>query len=164
MLAPDIYLNFPMTEAAELVAEATLYLDGNGTGAANTGTGIAASLGYRFGGIAPYVAYDYFEASDCFDTSIPLTAAQRQTCDAANSRNFKAGLNFFFAKNTNHLNVEFQVNHGLSGYGPNNITGTAGYTPLSLDPATATGPRRAFNANLRNQAFKSVLVHWNVIF
>ena len=56
------------------------------------------------------------------------------------------------------------MNHGLSGYGPNNVAGTAGYTPLSLDPIAPSTARRAFNANLRNQAFKSVLVHWNVIF
>src|SRR5207302_1208434 len=122
--------NLPLTEQAELVAEATLYLNGNGTGSANTGTGIAASVGYRFGFVAPYVAYDYFQSSSCDAGS--LTPAQLATCnaavDTADSRNFKAGVNFFFNKNLNHLNVEFGVNHGLSAYGPSSITAlAAGY-------------------------------------
>ena len=167
LLAPDVYLNLPLTEQAELVAEATLYLNGNGTGSANTGTGIAASVGYRFGFVAPYVAYDYFESSGCGAGS--LTPAQLATCnaavDTADSRNFKAGVNFFFNKNLNHLNVEFGVNHGLSAYGPSSITAlAAGYVPTSLDPLSSTGPRRAFNNSLANPAFKSLLVHWNVLF
>jgi len=167
LLAPDVYLNLPLTEQAELVAEATLYLNGNGTGSANTGTGIAASVGYRFGFVAPYVAYDYFQSSSCDAGS--LTPAQLATCnaavDTADSRNFKAGVNFFFNKNLNHLNVEFGVNHGLSAYGPSSITAlAAGYVPTSLDPLSSTGPRRAFNNSLANPAFKSLLVHWNVLF
>jgi hypothetical protein len=39
-----------------------------------------------------------------------------------------------------------------------------GYVPTSLDPVTATGPRRAFTNGLANRAFKSLLVHWNVFF
>jgi hypothetical protein len=49
-------------------------------------------------------------------------------------------------------------------YGPSNVSAASGYVPLSLDPATAGGPRRAFNTNLINPAFWSVLVHWNVVF
>jgi hypothetical protein len=41
---------------------------------------------------------------------------------------------------------------------------TAGYVPLALDPAAAGGTRRPYNTNLRNPAFWSVLVHWNVLF
>ena len=167
LLAPDLYLNVPLPLDAELVAEATVYLNGNGTGSANTGTGVAAALGYRFRFIAPYVAYDYFQSTACDASS--LSAAQLVTCnntvDTADSRNLKVGVNFFFNKNQNHLNVEYGVNHGLSAYGPSSITtGGAGYVPASLDPSSPNGPRRAFNNSLANPSFKSLLVHWNVLF
>ena len=133
----------------------------------HTGTGLAASVGYRFGFVAPYVAYDYFQSTSCDAGS--LTSGQLVTCnatvDTAGSRNLKAGVNFFFNKNQNHLNVEFGVNHGLSAYGPSSVTAAAaGYLPSSLDPLTATGPRRQFSNALANPAFKSLLVHWNVLF
>jgi len=52
-----------------------------------------------------------------------------------------------------------------AAYGPSSITAaTAGYVPASLDPLTATGPRRVFTNSLTNPAFKSLLVHWNVLF
>jgi hypothetical protein len=179
LLAVDAYLNFPMTEQAELVGEGTVYINGNGTDSATTGTGVSASLGYRFGFIAPYVAYDYFQWSgDCsdgaisglFPTASPAgLAAQKTAClgaaDSVNSRNIKAGLNFFVNKNLNHINLEFQANHGFSAFGPASVTtASAGYVPLSLDPITTGGPRRPFNSNLRNPAFWSILAHWNVIF
>ena len=167
LLAPDLYLDLPFTEQTELVSELTLYLNGNGTGSANTGTGLSASVGYRFGPVAPYVAYDYFQSTSCDAGS--LSAAQLATCndtvDTADSRNLKLGVNFFFNKNLNHLNVEFAANHGQSAYGPSSITGaTAGYVPTSLDPVNGTGPRRPFTNSLANRAFKSLLVHWNVLF
>jgi hypothetical protein len=165
LFATDVYLNLPMTEAAELVAEATLYLNGNGTASANSGTGLSANVGYRFGSIAPYAAYDYFQSSGCNAIDTPgITAAQINACDGANSRNLRAGLNFFFNKNLNHLNIEFGVNHGQASYGPSAIAAAAGYTPLSLDPLVPNGPRRAFNANLRYPAYKSLLLHWNMLF
>jgi hypothetical protein len=163
MFSAGVYLNFPMTEQNELVYEGNVYVNGNGTSSANSGLGISTALGYRFGFVAPYVAYDYFQSSGCDDPT--LSAAQALACDGANSRNIKAGLNFFFNKAFNHVMVEFQSNHGLSMlYGPSNVSAASGYVPLSLDPATAGGPRRAFNANLINPAFWSVLVHWNVVF
>jgi len=167
LLAWDLYLDLPSGSRTELVSEATVYLNGNGTGSANTGTGISASLGYRFGFIAPYVAYDYFQSAGCDAGS--LSAGKLATCndtvDTADSRNFKAGVNLFFNKNLNHLVIEFSDNHGQSAYGPASITAaTAGYVPTSLDPATATGPRRAFTSKLATPAFKSLLVHWNVLF
>jgi hypothetical protein len=167
LLAPDLYVDLPIGADSELVAETTVYLNGNGTGSANTGTGVAAAVGYRIGFVAPYIAYDYFQSTGCDPTA--LTAAALTTCkatvDTADSRNFKAGLNFFFNKNLNHLNVEFGVNHGLSAYGPSSITtAAAGYVPASLDPVAPGGPRRAFNNSLANPAFKSVVVHWNVFF
>jgi hypothetical protein len=166
LLAPDVYLDLPLNERIELVAETTVYLSSNGTGSPNTGTGVSAAVGYRYGPVAPYVAYDYFQSTSCDAAS--LDAALLATCkagvDTADSRNFKAGINFFFDRNLNHLNVEFGVNHGLSAYGPSSITaGAAGYVPASLDPATPNGPRRAFTNSLANPSFKSLLVHWNVL-
>ena len=170
----DVYLNLPMGEGAELVAEGTAFLNRNGTGSANTGLGLSANLGYRFGNIAPYVAYDYFAADSCDST---LTAAQLAICNgspgkigtvgSADSRNFKVGINYFINKNLNHVNVEFGVNHGQSGYGPQSIAaGTAGYAPLALDPATGSTARRPLNVTpaLGAPAFKSLLVHWNFLF
>src|SRR5258708_31587469 len=87
------------------------------------------------------------------------------TVGAADSRNLKAGLNFFFNKNLNHLNIEFQVNHGQSAFGPQSINAAnAGYVPLSLDPVVANGPRRAINTLLTSPAYKSLFVHWNFLF
>ena len=155
LASADVYLNFPQTEAAELVIEATGYLNGNGTGNANTGKGFFADAGYRFGFIAPYVSYSYFDANDC--SGVTLTAAQATTCNntiqTANSRNFKAGLNFFFNKNLNHVNLEVQSNHGQSQFGPQAITAAnAGYVPAGI------------STNLRVSAQKSFLAHWNVLF
>ena len=83
----------------------------------------------------------------------------------SDSRNLKAGLNFFFNKNLNPVNVEFQVNHGQSAYGPQSINNAnAAYTPLALDPAVAGGARRPINNLLSSQAFRSLLVHWNFLF
>ena len=175
VFAADMYINLPMTEAAELVAEGTAYLNGNGTGSANTGLGLAGSIGYRFGAIAPYAAFDYFQASDCDFGS--LSAAQITTCVGkagtlgtthnADSRNLKVGLNFFFNKNLNHLNVEFGVNHGTSAYGPQSISvANSGFVPLSLDPASGATARRPLSAalSLAQPAYRSLLVHWNFLF
>jgi|SRR4051812_8114599 hypothetical protein len=159
LASADIYLNLPQGEAAELVVEATGYLSGNGTGNPNTGKGFFADIAYRFGFVAPYASYSYFQADDC-PTDGSLTTAQLNTCNAGitgngsvNSRNFKAGLNFFFNKNLNHLNLEFQSNHGLSAYGPQAINaGNAGYAPAGI------------TTSLRTPAQKSFLAHWNVLF
>ena len=151
----DVYLNFPQTEAAELVIEATGYLNGNGSGSSSTGKGFFVDAGYRFEFVAPYASFSYFDTDDC--SGLTLTAAQRTTCNSAvdvgNSRNFKAGLNFFFNKNLNHLNLEFQSNHGVSAFGPQSITAAnAGYAPTGI------------NNSLRTSAQKSFLAHWNVLF
>ena len=166
LLAGDVYLNFPMTEKAELVAEATVYLNGNGTGSPNTGTGFSAQVGYRYGFVAPYLSYDYFQQTSC-DSG--LATKESATClglqDSADSRNIRAGLNFFINKNLNHINLEFAANHGVSTYGPSTITSAgAGYVPTTLDPLVAGGPRRAYNNNLRNPAYYSLLAHWNFLF
>jgi hypothetical protein len=156
LASADVYLNFPQSEAAELVVEATGYLNGNGSGNTNTGTGFFVDAGYRLGFFAPYASFSYFQTStDC--AGMTLTTAQRTTCNASvdvgNSRNWKAGLNFFFNKNLNHLNLEFQVNHGLSGYGPQSISvANAGYAPAGI------------TNSLRTSAQKSFLAHWAVLF
>jgi len=155
MASADLFLDWPMTEQAEVVFEATGYLSGNGTASANTGRGFFADLGYRWGAFAPYVSYEYFQSDDC-DSA--LTAAQCLSGrsgqpDAADSRNFKVGVNFFFNKNQNHLNVEFGANHGQSAYGAQSISSTnAGYAPAGS------------GNSLRLAATKSLLVHWNVLF
>jgi len=151
----DVYINFPQTEAAELVIEATGYLNGNGSGSSSTGKGFFVDAGYRFEFVAPYASFSYFDTDDC--SGLTLTAGQRTTCnnavDVGNSRNFKAGLNFFFNKNLNHLNLEFQSNHGVSSFGAQSITATnAGYVP------------RGITNSLRVSAQKSFLAHWNVLF
>lgn len=165
LITAGLYLDLPASEHSELVVDATLYLNRNGSGSPNTGTGFSGAVGYRYGFIAPYVAYDYFQSSGC-DAS-GGTAAEFTACQAnvegANSRNFKAGVNLFFNKNLNHLNVEFGDNHGLSAYGPSSITTTtAGYVPASLDPLVPGGPRRAFTNSLASPSFKSLVVQWTI--
>jgi hypothetical protein len=155
LFSADVYVNFPQSEDAELVLEATGYLNKNGSGSANTGIGFFADVGYRFTFVAPYVSYSYFNSDDCSD--LTLSPAQTTTCNntihGADSRNFKAGLNFFFNKNLNHLNLEFQVNHGMSAFGPQSITAAnAGYVPAGI------------NNTLRISSQKSFLAHWNVLF
>lgn len=174
IFSADLYFNFPMTEAAELVGEGTFYKNNNGTNTANTGIGISANLGYRIGNVAIYGAYDYFTADDCDSGNNGLPGALAATCAAgtaantphsADTREIRAGINYFFNKNLNHVNLEFADNHGTSTYGAGTITAAnAGYAPLVFDPTAGSTARRAFNANLRNQALWSVLLHWNVFF
>ena len=183
IFSTDVYLNLPMTEAAELVFEGTFYKNNNGTNAANTGIGLSANLGYRFGKVAAYVAYDYFQATDCDATAGGgLTPAQVTTLNtacaaqaagaphSADTREGKIGLNYFFNKNLNHVNLEFAENHGQSTYGAGSITAAnAGYAPLVLDPLPGATARRAFAGNfpagsLRNPSIYSLLLHWNVLF
>jgi hypothetical protein len=85
MASADIYLNLPQGEAAELVVEAVGYLNGNGTGNANTGKGFFADVGYRFGFVAPYVAYSYFQADDCPDPTT-LNATRTPSAPLASRR------------------------------------------------------------------------------
>jgi hypothetical protein len=165
LFTTGLYLDPPSSERSELVVDATLYLNRNGSGSPNSGTGFSGAVGYRYGFIAPYVGYDYFQSSGCDASS--GTAAGFVACNAnvesANSRNFKAGVNLFFNKNLNHLNVEFGDNHGLSAYGPSGITAaTAGYVPASLDPLVPGGPRRAFTNSLATSSFKSLVVQWTI--
>ncbi len=138
LFSADMYLNLPMTEAAELVAEATVYFDRNGSNSVDTGIGGFGNIGYRFGAIAPYVGYEFFSADSC-DGALTVAQCAPLNGTKGDSRNFKVGLNFFFNKNFNHVNAEFTVNHGQS-------KDAAGNTTLS---AAST---------------KSFLLHWNNIF
>ncbi len=165
LFATGVYLNLPQSERSELVVDATLYLNRNGSGSPNTGTGFSGAVGYRFGFIAPYVAYDYFQSSGCDASGVSPAdfAACNANVESANSRNFKAGVALFFNKNLNHLNLEFGDNHGLSAYGPSAITtATAGYVPASLDPLVPGGPRRAFTNSLANPSFQSLVLQWTL--
>jgi hypothetical protein len=155
LASAGVYVDLPMTEAAEFVAQTVGYLGGMGTGSANSGKGFFVDAAYRFGFVAPYASFSYFEPDDCTDPA--LSTGQASTCNTAialaSSRNWKAGLNFFFNKNLNHLNLEFQVNHGRSGFGPQAITqAAAGYAPAGI------------TTSLRTPAQKSFLAHWNFIF
>jgi len=161
----DVYLNFPQTEAAELVAEAVGYYSNNGTGSPNSGYGFFADVGYRLGWVAPYASYSYFKPNDC--SGLTLTTTQTTACNAAidvgNSRNAKVGLNLFFNKNLNHLNLELQFNHGLSAFGPQAITATnAGYAPQLK--ANGSVVAAAQNNSLKVPTQMSFLAHWNVLF
>jgi hypothetical protein len=174
VFAGNVYVNWPIGgDKSEAVLEATWYKSSNGSNTANTGTGGHVMIGYRYGPIAVYGAGIYFTASDCDASNNQLTTAQLATCQlqgagtphAADTRELRAGLNWFWNKNLNHINFEFQENHGQSTYGPGAITNAnAGYAPLALDPLVANGARRPFNANLRYPSFWSLLVHWNVLF
>jgi hypothetical protein len=155
LASADVYLNFPQTEQAELVVQAIGYLNGMGSGSANTGKGFFVDAAYRFMFVAPYASFSYFDSNDCSD--LTLSTANRTLCNntvhSADSRNWKAGLNFFFNKNLNHLNLEFQLNHGFSAFGPQAITvANAGYVPAGI------------TTSLRTSAQKSFLAHWNVLF
>jgi hypothetical protein len=155
MGSAGVYLDWPITEAAELVYAATVYLSRNGVASADTGTGFFADLGYRWAWFAPYVSYEYFRADDCDTALAPgqCVAGGPGQPHAADSRNAKAGVNFFINRNFNHLNVELGINHGQSAYGPQSITtANAGYVPKGITTLLATPAQR------------SVLVHWNVLF
>jgi hypothetical protein len=150
-----LYLNVPTSEASEVVLEATGYLSRNGRASADTGTGFFADVGYRWRWLAPYASYEYFQADDCGPAlSAPQCLSGRPgQPHAADSRNAKAGVNFFFNRNFNHLNVELGINHGQSAYGPQSITtATAGYVPKGI------------TTFLRTPAQRSLLLHWNVLF
>lgn len=155
MGSAGVYLDWPTTEASELVFATTAYLSRNGLASADTGTGFFADLGYRWRWLAPYVSYEYFRADGCDTALTPeqCVAGGAGQPHAADSRNAKAGVNFFFNKNFNHLNVELGINHGQSAYGPQSITTAgAGYVPKGITTLLATPAQR------------SVLLHWNVQF
>ena len=139
LVSVDTYLNLPMTEAAELVFEATLYLNRNGSNSRDTGLGGFADLGYRFGAIAPYVGYEYFSAADCDTANLTVKQCLPVTATTGDVRTAKVGVNYFVNKNFNHLNAELTFNHGQS-----------------KDAAT--------NTTLAANSTKTFLLHWSSIF
>jgi hypothetical protein len=136
LFSADAYVDLPMTEQAELVFSGTVYFNRNGNNSPNTGIGFQSDLGYRYTFVAPYVSYEYFSADKC---DANLTTAQCAPVGSLDSRNFKAGLNFFFNKNLNHLMAEFFINHGQSANQTSAIT-------------------------LAKTATHGLLLHWNVLF
>jgi hypothetical protein len=154
LASAGLYLDWPVPRASELVFEAVGYSSRNGAGSADTGVGFFADLGFRRRWVAPYVSYEYFRADDCpaAATSEQCSPGRPGQAHAADSRNAKVGLNVFFNKNLNHLDLELGFNHGQSAYGPQSITtGNAGYTPAGISTLLATPTQR------------SVLLHWNVV-
>jgi hypothetical protein len=165
-----VFLDYPFSEDQELVAQFEPYLYNNGSGSKDTGFGWSADLAFRFKWIKPYVSYETFTSDDCPGDLVGTALATCQGATgahSADSRNFRAGLDFYINKSANHVMVEFSVNHGQSAFGPQSITAaatSAGYVPLSLDPLVAGGPRQPINTSLGPPAFRSILVHWNVTF
>ncbi|HET9676337.1 MAG TPA: hypothetical protein VFP21_02400 [Solirubrobacterales bacterium] len=167
------YLEYPFSEDAEVIAIFNGYRHSMGTGSRDTGWGWSADLAYRFKWVRPYATWEMFTSDDCPTDATELTGAALATCltsrtagaHTADSRNFRAGLDFYFNKTLNHLMIEFSSNHGQSGWGPQSITtATAGYVPLSLDPSAAGRPRRPMDTLLASPSQKSVLMQWAVVF
>lgn len=156
-LNSTLFFDFPVAGTDhELVAMLAGYLYGNGTGNKDTGIGLTADLRYRVGWISPYVSYEYFNSDDC---AANLSAADLAKCTGAtgahtaDSRNFRAGLDFFFNKNLNHLALEFSLNRGQSAWGTQSVASPA--------PAPGTGGPLT---SLSRTPSKSLLAHWNVNF
>lgn len=169
--ATTAFLEWPFSEDTEVVAIFNGYRHSMGTGSKDTGWGWSGDLGYRWKWVRPYVSLEWFTSDDCPTDAADLSGAALTTCRStagahnADSRNFRTGLDFYFNKTFNHLMIEFAVNHGQSGWGPQSITAaTAGYVPLSLDPTSAGGARRPINTLLSSPAQRSVLMQWAVVF
>jgi hypothetical protein len=165
----NVFLEYPLSEDVEVIASGSLYLYGNGAGSKDTGTGWSGDLAFRYKWFRPYISIEQFTSDDC---PSDLTGTAQTACFApltgahsADSRNVRGGIDFHINKTANHVQLEFQVNHGQSAFGPQAITAAnAGYAPLSLDPATAGGARQAINTTLAAPAFRSVLLNWYVNF
>jgi hypothetical protein len=160
VFSADVYANFPIGgEESEVVLEATGYLNNNGTGSADSGLGYFVDLGYRNGIYGIYASYDGFSAKSCPDTTTLAAAACKS--GTLDSNNFRFGLNFFFAKNTNHLNLEFSLNNGQSAYGAQSVNYATSGT--AQPPSHATSNPNSTVAG-DNTTTKSILLHWNTIF
>lgn len=161
-LNSTMYFEYPFSEDTEVIALLTGYRSALGSGNRDTGWAWGADLGYRWKWVKPYLSVEQFTSDDC-PTGSP--AAQCTAVHTADSRNFRGGFDFFFNKTANHLMVEFSVNHGQSSWGPQSINvANAGYTPLSLDPATGGTARRPINNLLSSPAQRSLLLHWSAYF
>ena len=156
-LNSTLFLDYPLSTDQEVVVTLAGYLYGNGAGSKDTGQGMTADLRFRHQWISPYVSYEYFNANDC---STDLSASALKSCKGtggahtADSRNFRAGLDFFFNKNLNHLALEFSLNRGQSAWGAQSVA----------SPAPAAGTGNPPLASLGRSPSKSLLAHWNVNF
>jgi hypothetical protein len=157
-LTSTVFLDYPLSEQQELVAILGGYLYGMGTGSADSGKGLSLDVGFRYEFVRPYISWEYFNADDCTPVLGEATAAQCVPAHTADSRNFRAGLDFYINKTQNHVIVEFSLNRGQSAVGPQTITGsTAGYAP-----AVAPG-EQPFLSILR-PASKTLVAQWVVVF
>jgi len=157
-LTSTVYLDYPLSEQQELIAVIGGYLYGNGKGSRDTGKGLSADLGFRYDFVRPYVSYEYFDSDDCVPIAGEITGPQCALAHTADSRNFRAGFDFYINKAQNHVMLEFALNRGMSGYGSQSINATnAGYVPYiapGQQPATSLG----------RTASKSLSLYWSVFF
>jgi len=156
-LVSTLYADIPQSEDGEFVGLLSGYLYGNGTGSRDTGKGFSADVGYRFGFVRPYVSWEYFTSDDC--TAGPdATTAQCAQAHTADSRNVRAGFDFYINKAQNHFVIEGSLNRGQSGFGAQSINaGNAGYVPFvpaGQQPLTSLG----------RSASKSLTLHWSLYF
>ena len=164
-VASTAFLEYPFSEETELIFMFVGYRHWMGTGSRDSGIGWAADLGYRWTFVRPYASLEWFTSDDCVPIAGESTGPQCAGAHTADSRNFKAGLDFYFNKALNHLQVEFGVNHGQSSWGPQSVTAaTANYVPSSLDPIAPSTARRPINTLLSSPSFKSFLVQWAIVF
>jgi len=151
------FLDFPLSEQQELIAIVGGYLYGNGTGSGDTGKGFTADLGFRYQFVRPYVSYEFFKSEDCVPIAGETNAAQCTAAHTADSRNFRAGLDFYINKAQNHVMLEFALNRGQSGYGQQGVAAAnPGYRPGGLLPAQVN--------NLGRSPSKSLSLFWSLYF
>jgi hypothetical protein len=161
-LTSTVFLDFPLSEQQELVAIVGGYLYGNGTGSKDTGAGFSLDLGFRYDFVRPYVSYEYFQSQDCSPQAGVATLAQcglnTTGAHTADSRNFRAGLDFYVNKSQNHFQVEFALNRGQSGFGAQSVSAAnAGYVPF-------VPPGQLPLFSLGRSPSKSLSAGWTVVF
>jgi len=103
----DVFAELPFSAEQEVIFQATGYRNDYGLGSRDTGFGGFADLGYRYGAFEPYVSYEFFSGDVC-PADAPADTVCSQT-GLADSRMFRAGIDWFINKNLNHLKVEYAV-------------------------------------------------------
>ena len=145
-------------EQQEFGAILGAYLYGNGTGSRDTGKGFNVDVGFRYTFVRPYVSYEWFTSNDCVPVSGEVTGPQCVQAHTGDSRNFRAGLDFYINKAQNHVMLEFALNRGQSSFGQQGVAAAApGYVPFipaGQLPVTSLG----------RTATKSLTLHWSVYF
>jgi hypothetical protein len=159
-LTSTVFLDYPLSEQQEFVAILGGYLYGNGTGSRDTGKGFSADVGFRYTFVRPYLSYEWFTSDDCVPIAGEITGPQCVQAHTGDSRNVRAGLDFYINKAQNHVMLEFALNRGQSGFGQQGVAAavaTSGYTPFipaGQQPVTSLG----------RTATKSLTLHWSVYF